>query len=109
MYRTTPHSTTGVSLAELMFGRKLLTSLPGVDENKEGDLEARDSNRVAKEKGKVYNDQKRKAKRSKIKEGDQVLLKHNALSKMALPFKPHPCRVVSKAGSVVTVKSLSGV
>ena len=109
MYRTTPHSTTGVSLAELIFGRKLLTNLPGVDENKEGDLEVRDSNRVAKEKGKVYNDQKLKAKRSKIKEGDQVLLKHNALSKMALPFEPHPYRVVPKAGSGVTVKSLSGV
>ena len=92
-----------------MFGRKLLTSLPGVDENKEGDLEVRDKNSVAKEKGKVYNDQKSKAKTSEIKEGDQVLLKHNALSKMALPFEPHPYRVVSKAGSGVTVKSLSGV
>lgn len=108
MHRTTPYSSTDVSLAELMFGRKLLTSLPGVDENKEGDLEVRDRNSVSKEKGKVYNDQTRKAKTNEIKDGDQVLLKQNALSKMALPFEPHPYCVVSKAGSGVTVKSLSG-
>lgn len=73
MHRTTPYSSTDVSLAELKFGRKLLTSLPGVDENKEGDLEVRDRNSVSKEKGKVYNDQKRKAKTNEIKDGDQVL------------------------------------
>ena len=32
MYRTTPHSTTGVSPAELLFFRKLRTRIPGIEE-----------------------------------------------------------------------------
>ena len=54
-------------------------------------------------------DQKRKAKTSEIKEGDQVLLNQNALSKMTPPFEPQRYRVVSKAGNSVTVKSPNGV
>ena len=109
MYKTTPHSTTGVSPPELMFSRKLRTRLPGLEQNTEGDLELRDRDSEAKEKGKVYIEQNRKAKTTEIKEGDQVLLKQNALSKMTPPFEPQPYRVVSKGGSNVTVKSPSCV
>ena len=31
-YRSTPHSTTGVSPAKLLFGRKIRSKLPGVEE-----------------------------------------------------------------------------
>ena len=57
----------------------------------------------------MYIEQNRKAKTTEIKEGDQVLLKQNALSKMTPPFEPQPDHVVSKGGSSVTVKSPSGV
>ena len=57
----------------------------------------------------MYIEQNRKAKTTEIKEGDQVLLKQNALSKMTPPFEPQPDHVVSKGGSSVIVKSPSGV
>ena len=31
-YRSTPHSTTGVSPVKLLFGRKIRSKLPGVEE-----------------------------------------------------------------------------
>ena len=108
MYRTTPHSTTGVSPAELMFGRKLRTRLPGIEENTVEDLEVKDRDSGAKEKGKIYIEKRRQAKTSEIKEGDLVLLKQKSLSKMTPPFDPQPYRVVSKAGSSITVQSPSG-
>ena len=58
MYRTTPHSTTGVSPAELMFGRKLRTRLPGIEENTVEDLEVKDRDSEAKEKVKIYIDKR---------------------------------------------------
>lgn len=91
-----------------MFSRKLCTRLPGLEQNTEGDLEVRDRDSEAKEKGKVYIHQKHKAKTSDIKEGDQVLLKQNALSKMTSPFESQPYGIFSKAGGSVTVKSPSG-
>ena len=42
MYRTTPHSTTGVSSAEFLFHRKLRTRLPGNEEFAVDDQEVRE-------------------------------------------------------------------
>ena len=108
MYRTTPHSTTGVSPAELLFGRKLRTRLPGLEESTVEDVEVKDRDSEAKEKGKLYTDKKRQAKPSDVKVGDSVLLKQKSLNKMTPPFDPQPYQVVSKAGSSVTVQSPSG-
>ena len=63
MYRTTPCSTTGVSPPELMFSRKLRTRPPGLAQNTEGDLELRDRDSEAKEKGKVYIEKSGKQRR----------------------------------------------
>ncbi|PFX34964.1 Uncharacterized protein K02A2.6 [Stylophora pistillata] len=41
MYRTTPHSTTGVSPAELLFHKKLRTCIPGIEEFPVDDQEER--------------------------------------------------------------------
>ena len=74
MYRSTPHSTTGVSPAELLFGRRIRTKLPHLQGfTVEDEVRDRDSER--KEKGKVYADWKKKAHESKIQEGDKVLLR----------------------------------
>ena len=59
MYSTTPHSKTGVSPAELLFRRKLRTHIPGIEEFPVDDQEVRDRDREAKEKGKLYADEKR--------------------------------------------------
>ena len=75
-YRTTPHQTTGVSSAELLFGRKLRTKLPELNrETKDGVNEAaRDRDSLKKELGKQYTDSHRHAKESSVTGGDEVLL-----------------------------------
>ena len=111
MYRTTPHSTTGVSPAELLFRRKRRTRLPGIDDysNLAEDQDIRDRNSEQKEKGNMYIDQKRGAKESDIKTGDSVLLKQKHENKLTPTFSTEPYRVMEKIGNSVTVESPSGV
>ena len=73
MNRTTPHSTTGVSPAELLFFRKLRTRIPGVEEFSVDDQEVRDRDSEAKKKGKLYANERRCARETDVKEGDTVL------------------------------------
>ena len=65
MYRSTPHSTTGVSPAEILFRRRIRTKLPRLQEfGIEDEVRDRDSERKAK--GKVYVECKRNARESEI-------------------------------------------
>jgi hypothetical protein len=54
-YRNTPHPTTGICPAELMFRRKLRTKLPELRENVRLDKKMRDKDREKKEKMKGYS------------------------------------------------------
>ncbi|CAC5396189.1 unnamed protein product [Mytilus coruscus] len=78
-YRSTPHSTTGKSPAELLFNRKIRTKLPEIDaENRKDDADTRRKDFEMKEKGKIYADQKRKTRESDIdREGSRLTLKNN--------------------------------
>ena len=88
MYRRTPHST-GVSLAELLFRRRISTKLPHLQEfSIEDEVRDRDSERKAK--GKVYADCQRNARESEIREGDKVLLRQEKENKLPTPYKPSP-------------------
>ena len=109
MYRTTPHSTTGVSPAELLFRRKLPTRIPWIKEFPVGDQEVRDRDSEAKEKGKLYADEKRCARESDLKEGDTVLLRQERKHKLTPTFRPEPYRVLDKSGNSVVVESPDGV
>lgn len=105
MYRSTPHSTTGISPAELLFGRKIRTKLPELQDYKLDDEEIRDRDAKQKEKGKSYGDEKRHAVQSDIKPGDKVLLKQNKENKLTTPFSYNPYVVQSKNGNSVVVES----
>lgn len=70
-------------------------------------IEVRDRDGEAKANGTMYIDKKRQAKESNIK-GGLVSRKQNSMRKMTPPFDPQPHRVVSKAGSSVTVQYPSG-
>ena len=74
-YRSTLNTTTGVSPAELLFGRKMRTKLPELREEVIAS-EVRDRDSGTKTKAKVYADKKRSAKESDIGPGDKVLVKH---------------------------------
>ncbi|CAH3023948.1 unnamed protein product, partial [Porites evermanni] len=64
---STPHSTTGVSPAELLFRRRIRTKLPHLQKfGIEDEVRDRDSERKAK--GKVYTECQRNARESEIRE-----------------------------------------
>ena len=103
MYRSTPHSTTGVSPAELLFGRQIRTKLPQLREFSIED-EARDRDNERKEKGKVYVDRKRNARESEILEGDKMILREEKENKLSTPLKQSPFTVVQENGNSVLVE-----
>ncbi|XP_041471762.1 uncharacterized protein K02A2.6-like [Lytechinus variegatus] len=107
-YRATPHSTTGKSPAELLFGRKIRTKLPVASESL-NDQELRDRDAEMKGKMKLYADARRGAKHSDVVPGDEVLVRREVASKMDTPFIPQPYTVVSRQGNMVTVRSPEGV
>ena len=108
MYRSTPHSTTGVSQAELLYGRNCRTKLPQLGESSsESEVKDRDAER--KEKGKIYADRKRNAVQSNIQAGDKVLLRQEKKNKLSTPFNSEPFIVVQKNGNSVLIQADGGV
>ena len=109
-YRATPHATSGVSPAELMFGRKLKTKLQQLDvDRRDLDEEVRDRDTTQKYKNKLYIDDKRGAADRDLQSGDTVLVKQARQDKLTTPFKATPYTLVHKEGNSVTVQSPAGV
>ncbi len=107
-YRSTPHSTTGVSPAELLYGRKIRTKLPDIEVYRP-DEEVRDHDQLQKVKGKLYADTKRRAQESELTPGDLVLLRQEKKNKLSTPFEHQPYEVVTKNGNSVVIESPAGV
>ena len=80
-YRTTQHTVTGATPAELLMGRKLRNKLPTVRidscANVESDWQIllRQKDASHKLRQKEYADERRSAKTTNIEEGDRILLK----------------------------------
>ena len=105
-HRNTPHSTTGVSLAELLF--KISTKLLELDSviKKETDEAVRNQDRAKKECRKLDTDQKKKRKRNRT--GNKVLLQQKRQGKLTSFCEPEPYNVVEKDESQVLIKSPAG-
>ena len=105
MYRRTPHSTTTVNLAELLFGGRIRTTLPHLQEfSIEDEVRDRDSER--NEKGKVYANCQRNARESEIgARFNKVLLRQEKENKLSTPYKKSPCTVIQKNGNSVLVEA----
>ena len=108
MYRSTPHSTTGVAPAELLYGRTSRTKLPQLQELSV-DLEVRDRDGEQKEKGRIYADNKRNAVESKIQTGDKVLLMKQKKNKVSTTFRPELFTVIKTNGNQIVIWADSGV
>ena len=105
-YRATPHSTTGISPAEVLFGRKIRTRLPEPEVAvPELDAEIRHNDTERKRKIKDYADDKRHTKVSDLKVGDSVLVRQPRENKLTTPFNPEPLEITQKKGTMVTARN----
>jgi hypothetical protein len=107
-YRATPHTTTGIPPADLLFQEAKTTRLPAhtptttTTERRETAIK---NEEAAKSRMKAYNDEKRKAKPSSIKIGDTVYLKNEQRHFKSDPlFEPEPYLVVDLKGTMATIR-----
>ena len=103
-YRSTPHSTTKVPPAQLLYNREMRGKLPSLPRNHKiinRHREAKENQIKAKDKGKEYADQRRATKSSNIKVGDTVLVKQKKKNKLSTNFATTPYTVISINGSTI--------
>ena len=86
-YRATPHSTTGVSPAEPLFGRKLVVKLP---EHAPPRSSIADTDMKQKAKMKTHADTKLKAHPHSLKVGDSVLVREQRKHKLSSTYNKIP-------------------
>lgn len=107
-YRSTPHATTGVSPAELLYGRKIRTKMPefeGDDEEERSgttDQQARDQD--SERKKRMAEAANKRAAESDVAEGDKVLLLKQKQNKLSAMYDPDPYDVVSKKGDLEVIE-----
>ena len=107
-YRSTPHTTTGVSPAELLYGWKIRTKMPEFEgdeeEEKSGttDQQARDHDAEKKKRGAEAAN--KRAAEPDVAEGDKVLLLQRKQNKLSTKYDPDPYNVVSKKGELVVIE-----
>ena len=102
-YRATPHSTTNVPPFDAMFQRSMRTKLPKELSNKETKesqkvYDFRVQDEKAKKEMKMYADQRRSSKPSKIEEGDDVLVQSQKREKLQTEGK------LQKKGLMITAQ-----
>ena len=113
-YRTTPHTVTGLSPAELLMGRRLNDKLPKVRIPSERIAEAhwqqllRERDARGKLRQKEYTDSKRSAQYSDIVKGHHILLNKSRNNKLSPNFEPVPYKVVEKKGNAVLIEDQEG-
>lgn len=108
-YRATPHTSTGVSPAELLNGRKLRTELPRYESENESKSDLFEKAKIRDERVKVYmkdlRDFKNNAEYHSFKIGDTVLVKQDKKNKFSTPFLPEPLEITKVQGSRITAES----
>ena len=107
-YRATPHTTTGVTPAEALLGRKLSGQIPSARHSKMND----DSRMRAKDKQEKErmkrNADKHARGQTDLQIGDFVLVQQPKQNKLTTPYKPKPCEVVSVKGTMITARGSQG-
>ena len=106
-YRRTPHSSTGVAPADLLFGRQLVDSIPSLQQgrpvdNAKGAIAEKDAS--AKKRMKGYADLKRHASDHNIREGDKVLRRRHHRLKTDTLFETSPWTVSGVAGDSLVIQ-----
>lgn len=110
-YNIRPHTVTNKAPLELMTGRPVKDLLPTLMINETPDDDnIRESDALAKEKGRVWSDAHRKAKSSAIQVGDTVFAKNQMPGgKLEPNFSPVPYTVETIEGIDATIRNSEGV
>ena len=104
-YRATPHPSTGVAPAHLMYpGRRYKTRLPCHSSPSISKAAVEDFNRRAMKSAKQYADQRRHTQQSNISVGDTVLVRQKKHNKLSSFYNPLPYKVTSMKGSMITAE-----
>ena len=99
VYRSTPHTTAGVSPAKLLFGRKIRTKVPCLKREVQQRDGVAEKDKLMKDKGKIYSDYIRHATDSQVEIGDAVLLKNTKQkNKLSATFEDELYKVKEKNG-----------
>ena len=109
-YRTTPHRTTKVSPAELLFNRVVHGAFPSLKKSNVVDRhkEARENELSSQRYNKQYADRRRRTKPSDLKVGDFVLVKQDRQNKLTATFSETPYTVTERNNSRVTATNKQG-
>ncbi|CAE1296729.1 unnamed protein product [Acanthosepion pharaonis] len=101
-YRTTPHCTTGVPPASVLFVWTIKNRLPHSITPIAGDPSIRERDTQAKTTMKRHADRKTYVKPNDLRVGDTVIIKNDHTSKALTPYQPNLMTVTKKKGSMIT-------
>ena len=101
-YRTTPHCTTGVPPATILFSRTIKNRLPHLITPIAENTSIRERDTESKRTIKQYADRKAYVKHNDLRVGDTVIVKSDHTSKALTPYQPNPVTIIKKKGSMIT-------
>ena len=107
-YRVTPHSSTNIPPADLMFQRLIRYSIPdATNKLNHIDLEEKleSNDRTKKELATDYAILRRHVKPCSLSVGDRVFVKQPRKNKLSSPFNPYPYRITAQKGWMFIAKN----
>ena len=112
-YRSTEHTTTGKSPAEMLYGRKISTKLPDIGELGEVDDSAslqqtRDRDAEKKQVAADYEDKRRQASEKELETGDLVLLEKKKENKLSPAYESEPYKITACYGDQIHIRIATG-
>ena len=103
-YRNTPHASTEISPAEVMFKRKLRLKIPSIDykPNQHALTNFTNQDNRIKAQMKLQVDKRYKAVDRRFSIGDYVLVQQRKTNKLSSRFDPKPYRITQIKGSMLS-------
>ena len=102
-YRATPHPSTGMAPASLLYpGRRFRTLLPSYPAAGKAEEDVQRFNERAMARSKAFQDSKRRTKPSSLGLGDTVLVRQQKRNKLTSYYNPDPFKIVAVKGSMIT-------
>jgi hypothetical protein len=107
-YRVTPHSSTKIAPADMMFNRKINFPIPSYNstiDQKSAEHQLQLNDQMSKDRNKQYIDQRRHTKVVNMEPGDRVLVHQDKQNKLTSYYRPYPYIVTNRNGTMITAQS----